>query len=91
MRAESCTSTLQAIEGMDYYSSLAGIVAEFGSKHSPDLLGNWSSDVGIQDIANLDLKVIQGGHQKRDANCLTGDNAGVGNGCRGFGLMSPGN
>ena len=75
----------------DYYSSLAGIVAEFGSKHSPDLLGNWSSDVGIKNIANLDLKVIQGGHQKRNGNCLTRDNAGLGNGRGGFGPVSPGN
>jgi hypothetical protein len=56
---ERSTGTFQAIEGSDYHSTLTGIAAKFGSKHSPDLLGNWSSDVGVKDIANLDLKVIQ--------------------------------
>ncbi len=89
MHTESSTGTFQAIEGADYYSNLTGIIAKFGSKHSPDLLGNWSSDVGIQDIANLDLEIIQDSYQKRDANCLTRDNASVGNGRGGFGLVSP--
>ncbi len=45
---------------MHYDCTFASVMSKFGSKDSSHLLYDWCGDVGIQDIAHLNLDVIQG-------------------------------
>ena len=37
---------------------LTGLVAELWTEHRPYLFGNGSSDIGVEDIANFDVKIV---------------------------------
>ncbi len=49
------------------------------------------SNVSVEDIPNLNMKVIQGSHQKGNADSLTRDYAGICDGGRGFGHVPTSN
>ena len=55
-------STFQSVQGINDNGGLASINSKFGSKHCPNFLSLWGSDVGIKDITNFDLEVVQSCH-----------------------------
>ncbi len=73
---------------MHYDSTFAWVMSKFGSKDSPHLLHDWCGDVGIQDIAHLNLEVIQGRKSQGQVHGLKWYHTGIGDGRWGLGQMA---
>jgi hypothetical protein len=75
---KSCTGTFEAIQSSHYHSVQATVsVAKLGSKDGPNLLRYRSSDVGVHDVAGLNIEAVESSNGQGDSDGFARNNTDI--------------
>jgi hypothetical protein len=59
MVPENRARRLQTIDGSHNECTLSSVISKLWNKHIPDLLSDWSRQIGILNVSHLDIQIIQ--------------------------------